>query len=80
MSIIDEISMCASVYEMCTGTKPTRVYLGRCEMLALGKWAYEAGYKEEPTTAALEGGRRPEVLGMKSYEVNDDEPHMSCCA
>lgn len=79
MTIIDEITRCAAEYEMSTGIKPTRVYLGRGEMLALGKWAYDAGYKTEPTTAAMEGAARPEVMGLMAYEVNDDEPHMRCC-
>lgn len=80
MTIVDEIRTCASEYEMSTGLMPTRVYLGRGEMLALGKWAHENGYATEPTTAAREGADRPEVLGLKAYEVNDDEPHMRCCA
>jgi hypothetical protein len=79
MKVIDDIRRCAAEYEMNTGSKPTRVYLGRSEMLALGKWAYDAGYKTEPTTAAMEGAARPEIMGMPVYEVNDDEPHMRCC-
>ena len=73
MTILDEIRRCAFEYEMNTGIKPSRVYLGRGEMLALGKWAYEAGYKSEPTS-------RQKVLGLTAYEVDDDEPHMRCCA
>jgi hypothetical protein len=80
MAIMDEIRSCAAEYEMSTGVKPTRVYLGRSEMLSLGRWAYDAGYRTEPTTAAGEGGARPEVFGLMAYEVNDDEPHIRCCA
>ena len=79
MDVMTEILQCAAEYEMSTGIKPTRVYLGRGEMLALGLWAYEAGYKTTPCTAAAEGAARPEVHGLKAYEVNDDEPHMRCC-
>lgn len=39
-TIIDEITACAFEYEMSTGMKPTRIYMGRQEMLALGRWAH----------------------------------------
>lgn len=79
-TIIDEIRTLAAEYEMSTGLKPTRIYMGRQEMLALGKWAYENGYQDNNGTAAREGKERPEVMGLPIYEVNDDGPHMLCCA
>lgn len=80
MNIIEEIDMCAVKYEMSTGVKPTRVYLGRREMLELGKWAHANGFAAEPTSTAREGMDRPELFGLKVYMVNDDKPHMRCCA
>lgn len=77
-TIIDEITACAFEYEMSTGMKPTRIYIGRQGMLALGKWAYENGYQDNDGTAAREGQQRPIVYGLVVYEVNDDGPHMRC--
>lgn len=75
MTIMDEIRRCAYEYEISTGFKPTRVYLGHSEMLGLGKWTDGAGYKSEQAT----GKDKWEVMGMKVYEVNDDRPHVRCC-
>lgn len=79
-TIIDEIAICVAEYEMSTGLKPTRIYMGRQEMLMLGKWAYENGYQDSNGTAAREGKERPEAMGLPIYEVNDDGQHMRCCA
>jgi hypothetical protein len=79
-SIIQKITVCAAEYEMSTGLKPTRIYLGRQEALALGKWAHDEGHQSEPGTAAREGMERPEIMGLPVYVVNDDAPHMRCCA
>lgn len=79
MTIIDEIRRCSVEYKNSTGVNPTRVYLGRGEMLALGKWAYDAGYITDPTLVDGEGKERTEVMGLMVYKVNDDEPHMRCC-
>lgn len=80
MQIITEIARCAAEYEVRTGIKPTRVYLGRGEMLALMKWAYAIGYKTEPTTTTGESPAKLGIMGLMVYEVNDDEPHMQCYA
>jgi hypothetical protein len=79
-SIILQITRCAHEYEMSTGLKPTRIYLGRQETLALGKWAHGEGHQSKPGTAAREGMERPEIMGLPVYVVNDDAPHMRCCA
>ena len=77
-TIIDKITACAFEYEMSTGMKHTRIYIGRQEGLALGKWAYENDYQDNDGTAAREGQQRPIVYGLVVYEVNDDGPHMRC--
>ena len=78
-TIIKDIALCAEEYEMSTGIKPTRLYLGRREMLALGKLIYKNSYQENKGVTAREGKARPEVLGYQIYEVNDDGPHMRAC-
>ena len=78
--IIDVIARCVFEYEISTGVKPTRLYLGRQEMRELWKWAYNNGYQNNPGTAALKGNERPEVMGIPAYEVKDKGPHMRCCA
>jgi hypothetical protein len=80
MTIIKKIQQCAADYELATSVKPKRIYLGRGEMRVLRKWAYDLGYKTEPTTAAVEGAARTEVFGLTIYEVDDEQPHMTCCA
>ena len=80
MGIIEDITQCSAEYIISTGIKPTRVYLGRGEILALGKWAYDNGYQETQGTAACDGLHRPEVVGLKIYEVNDSNEHMRACA
>ena len=77
--IIKEIELLMFDYEINTGFKPTRLYLGRQEMLALGQWALDNGYQYSNKTAAQECKSRPEVCGLVAYEVNDDGPHMRCC-
>ena len=52
-TIIAEITACAFEYEMSTGMKPTRIYIGRQEGLALGKWAYE----NAPSTAWIDAAQ-----------------------
>jgi uncharacterized cysteine cluster protein YcgN (CxxCxxCC family) len=74
--IVKEIKSCARDYELHTGFKPKRVYLGRDEVKQLRDWALENAdclYAE-----VAEGKNRPEVHGMYVYEVNDDNPHMRC--
>ena len=77
-NIFDEITACAFEYEMSTGMKPTRIYIGRQEMLELCKWAYENFSKDNGCTSAREVQQRPVVYGLNVYEVNDDGPHMRC--
>ena len=78
--IIQKITACSVEYEMSTGQKPTRIYMGRQEMLALGKWFHDEGSQFKPVTADREGLERTEIMGLPVYEVNDDAPHMRCCA
>jgi hypothetical protein len=80
MIIVEEIRRCAVEYEMSTGINPTRVYLGRGEMKRLMQWAYNNQYVGEGEITAEEGDPRPEVNGLFVYEVNEDGPHMRCCA
>lgn len=79
-TIFDEINTCISEYVMSTGFNPTRIYLGRNEMRALKKRAYENSCYTTQDSTAREGMERPEVLGLPAYEVNDDGPHIRVCA
>ncbi len=55
---------------------PTIIYLGRKETTELGVVGYELGYLPEPGLRANgEGFARPEVAGLKVFEVNADS-HM----
>jgi hypothetical protein len=80
-SIIEEIELCSNEYEMSTGFRPSRVYLGRQETQRLIQYAFDLGLRD---TTTLEVGEwenmyRPEVYGLKVYMVNDSNPHMRCC-
>ena len=79
MQIMNDIKTCATEYHMSTGVAATRVYLGRQELHRLAVWASHQWYGENIDIEG-EGVARPEVWGMKVYAVNDDEPHMRCCA
>ena len=79
MQIMNDIKECAAEYRMSTGVSATRVYLGRPELHALAVWASHQDYGEHIDVEG-EGAARLEVWGMKVYAVNDDEPHMRCCA
>ena len=59
-------------FEIKTGIKPTRVYLGDEEITALLQWAYDNQYIcKEPSEAEITGEHRPEVGGLFVYVVND---------
>ena len=79
--IIGELSMCANEYETSTGRKPTRFYLGKTEIQALGRFAYDRGFIDDTSNVEMKtSGERHKVLGLKIYAVDDDEPHMRACA
>lgn len=72
MDIIERIQQCAIEHQISTGTKPTRIYLGRTEISLIKLWAHMSQY----AVTLKESEHRYKVLGMTIYEVNDDEPHM----
>jgi hypothetical protein len=80
-SIIAEIELCSEEYEMSTGFRPSRVYLGRQEAQRLIQYAVDEGHRDTTTleVGEWENRDRPEVYGLKVYMVNDSNPHMRCC-
>ena len=76
MNIIKEIELCAAEYEMSTGLKPRRVYLGKQEFNKLAQWASDNGYFNTTADVPTECN---EVAGMRVFKVYDDFPHMRCC-
>lgn len=65
--IVSEIVRCAREYEMSTGVRPKRIYLGRDEIVALAK---AFGFQDQPAPAI--------VYGMNVFEVLGAGPHMRC--
>ena len=63
-------------FEVSTGKKPKRLYLGRNEMKELLLWAYDNQYVSSPNLN-VEGEHRPEVGGLLCWQVNDDD-HIAC--
>ena len=59
-------------FEVETGRKPTKVYLGRLDVKALLIWAHANQYIGDPEKAEIEGDNRPEVSGLLVYQVNED--------
>lgn len=65
-------------YEIQTGKRPTKIYLGDEEITALLSWAYEQQcINVKPEDANIEGDNRPEVSGLFVYVVND-KSHIQC--
>lgn len=59
-------------FEIKTGIKPTRVYLGYEEITSLLQFVFENQYIcKEPSEAEITGDHRPEVAGLLVYAVND---------
>ncbi len=71
MELIVEITRAAVAHSRDSGHAATWVYLGREPMKRLMRWARETGYVE--SEELREGAHRPEVNGLRVYEVNDDE-------
>lgn len=65
-----QIKRCMRGYEMSTGFKPTRIYLGDRELDIFRqgiKWQQHIPFSERS------------IFGMKVFEVRDDQPHIRCC-
>jgi len=76
MSIIQQINASGEKFRQATGVCPATVYLGRNEMRKVMEWAERNAYIPCAKTTPKEGARRPEICGLKAYEVNDDN-HLS---
>lgn len=77
-SVFKEIITLSNEYEMSTGLKPTKLYIGREQANRLKQWCYDAGYIYESDVVFGEGLHRPEVAGLAVYLVNAED-HMRCC-
>lgn len=73
-TIADKIQLCAREYTDCTGLTPTRVYLGSEEMVALHNWCFGNDllmYDDSQISRKF--------MGMRVFEVKDDNEHIRCC-
>ncbi len=76
MSILDDIRACARAYELSNGLRPTCVYFGHGEILALRQWALRQWAHANRTATEPIRSNTVEVNGLKVYQVDDDDPHI----
>lgn len=73
MNIFERIKKAEAEHANGTGISPLRIYLGHSEMKELLFWAEQNCYIRNAKTAKKTGGDRPEVAGMKVFEVNTED-------
>jgi hypothetical protein len=74
MNIVPDILNEQISYELRTGIKPQKIYLGRNQMKMLLEWS---NYNLNNTHVNIIGVERPTVNGLYCWEVNDDD-HLAC--
>ena len=77
LDIIGRIKELSVKHAVETGITPHNVYVGHFEMKELLFWAEKNCYISDAKTAKKVGDDRPEVNGMKVFEVNA-ENHLAC--
>jgi len=76
MNIIERVKEAGAEHAIGTGISPNCIYLGHDEMKELMFWAEQNCYIKDAETEKKTGDTRPEVSGMKVFEVNA-ESHLA---